>query len=485
MSVLPKLTSLDISSNELEDASKWMNLNALHDLRRLNVSDNPRLTPVLSTKTSTFSWWKILSEHPSLKDHAEFVGLANVGLTPDNVRLWKSSTFDGNNVGHATNELTCPQLRWIHRVSSSMTNLQQQQQKMMINGLDLSRNSHFLMFTTWYSGLTADFGLDEPKLNTRDIMECNCKSGPNCTFVDEALLFLIKEFVPSCTWIAADSVFQPDVINFADLVSIMLSSKELLTIHLTNNGFNASIPSEIGDLPNLKFLILYRNKFKGPIPDSISKLHKLQNLQLWGNKLNSSIPQSITRLTNLNTLNLAHNKLTGNISYDIGMLEKLRILDLGYNQLSGPIPQSITKLTRLENLELQHNKLTGNISYDIGVLEKLQILDLEYNQLSGPIPQSITKLTRLETLRLQRNKLTGTLPEGIGAMVNLRTISLEKNRDMKYPIPQSITKLTNLVRFSFPTNDIDDMFAENLPDTLGFACRKHPREWEWDIKYCK
>jgi Leucine-rich repeat (LRR) protein len=83
--VLPGLTKLDISNNALEDAGTWLDLNALRHLRHLNVSHNPRLTPV---RPAAFSWWKSLSQHPTMEYRASFVGLANVGLGPDHVRLW-------------------------------------------------------------------------------------------------------------------------------------------------------------------------------------------------------------------------------------------------------------------------------------------------------------------------------------------------------------------------------------------------------------
>ena len=61
-----------------------------------------------------FSWWKTLSQHPTMEYGANYVGLANVGLGPDHVRLWRKGTVLGesNDVG---GELTCRELRWIHR----------------------------------------------------------------------------------------------------------------------------------------------------------------------------------------------------------------------------------------------------------------------------------------------------------------------------------------------------------------------------------
>ena len=119
---LPLLTSLDLSWNGLEDANALnINLNDLQRLRRLDLSHNPDLTPVLADK---FSWWQMLSEHPMLGKNASFVGLADVGLAPKHVDL-------------ETGGLTCDQLKWIRRVMHSTA---------LGNALDLRGNKQFGTF---------------------------------------------------------------------------------------------------------------------------------------------------------------------------------------------------------------------------------------------------------------------------------------------------------------------------------------------------
>ena len=116
---LPSLTSLDLSWNGLENATALnINLNDLQRLRRLDLSHNPKLTPFVADK---FSWWQMLSEHPTIGKGASFIGLANVGLGPQHVDL-------------DTGGLTCDRLMWIRQTD---------------NALDLTDNGQFGIFTGW------------------------------------------------------------------------------------------------------------------------------------------------------------------------------------------------------------------------------------------------------------------------------------------------------------------------------------------------
>ena len=103
METLPSLSSLNISHNGFDDITV-IDVSALPRLRVFDVSHNPDLTPVTSSR---FSWWKNLSEHPTLNSsHASFIGLTNVGLGPQHVKLRNDSTTHDRG-------LTCRQLQWL------------------------------------------------------------------------------------------------------------------------------------------------------------------------------------------------------------------------------------------------------------------------------------------------------------------------------------------------------------------------------------
>lgn len=66
--------------------------------------------------------------------------------------------------------------------------------------------------------------------------------------------------------------------------------------------------------------------------------------------LGKPIPPSIGQLTNLKTLVLTNMSLTGTLTVEIGKLTQLTTLDLTENSIVGPIPEEITLCTNLQAL---------------------------------------------------------------------------------------------------------------------------------------
>ncbi|TVT98281.1 hypothetical protein EJB05_56412, partial [Eragrostis curvula] len=111
----------------------------------------------------------------------------------------------------------------------------------------------------------------------------------------------------------------------------------------------------------------------GQIDDSLTVVTKGQGLKytentifllsidLSENNLDGTIPEEISTLVGLKNLNLSWNFFSGNIPEQIGNLQSLESLDLSSNQLSGEIPWAITDLTSLSYLNLSDNNLSGRI----------------------------------------------------------------------------------------------------------------------------
>jgi Leucine-rich repeat (LRR) protein len=125
----------------------------------------------------------------------------------------------------------------------------------------------------------------------------------------------------------------------------------------------------------------------GRIPDDLSLLTELITIDLTSNALEGTIPPSWgDQLTLLRRLNLRDNHLTGTIPSSLGALTGLTALALSSNKLNGTIPSSLGALTSLRRLNLQHNELTGLIPSSLTALPALSALYLNNNQINGTMP---------------------------------------------------------------------------------------------------
>jgi hypothetical protein len=119
------------------------------------------------------------------------------------------------------------------------------------------------------------------------------------------------------------------------------------------------IPPQIGNLKNLKELILNDMPIYGPIPKEIGKLTNLEILSISWIDITGSIPKEIGNAINLKEFFLAGTQITGAIPAEIGNLKQLKIIYLPNNKLTGSIPEEIGKLTQLEWIYLPDNQITG------------------------------------------------------------------------------------------------------------------------------
>ena len=80
-------------------------------------------------------------------------------------------------------------------------------------------------------------------------------------------------------------------------------------------------------------------------------------LALSRNNLNGTLPSAIGDLTHLEVLDLAENQLSGKLPPELGSLRQLKWLYLNDNVFSGPLPTSLMNLDNLEKLWFYHTNL--------------------------------------------------------------------------------------------------------------------------------
>ena len=304
------------------------------------------------------------------------------------------------------------------------------------------------------------------------------------------------------------------------------SEGRVVTLDLGRNSLSGTVPPEIGELINLRYLGLGSNQLTGTLPPEVGNLTRLEVLNLDDNRLWGPLPDAMAALSVLNrfkfddnsglcaphdpgfqewlqsipllrsgptcirttsppdgrdiaALTTLYRATSGDNWRDrtnwlseqplqywkgVHINEEGRIVDLrlGENNLSGQIPPELGNLRDLERLELYGNQLTGTIPSELGNLSSLELLSIEYNQLTGSIPAGLSHLIQLTSLRLNSNRLTGAIPSELGSLNNLQILLLDNNK-LTGSIPSELGSLSELVVLHLHNNQL----TGTIPPELG------------------
>ena len=240
------------------------------------------------------------------------------------------------------------------------------------------------------------------------------------------------------------------------------SDGRVTRLSLGTNLLSGYIPSELGNLSSLEWLLLDENQLSDDIPSELGNLSRLERLHLGENQLSGDIPSEFGTLDNLIYMDLDSNRLTDDIPSELGNLSRLERLHLGENQLSGDIPSEFGILDNLIYLNLASNRLTDNIPAELGSLSILKFLDLHNNQFNGAIPRELGTLSNLNFLSLSNNQLTGALPTELSSLTELGSLYLGVNQ-LTGEVPRWLGNFNQLVILSVN----DNQFTGSIPPELG------------------
>jgi len=192
------------------------------------------------------------------------------------------------------------------------------------------------------------------------------------------------------------------------------------TLHLGSNNLTGGLPSELGNLSQLKLLNLSVNNLSGGIPSSLGQLSQLELLNLSLNRLRGSLPSELGQLTQMRQFYCNQNdSLYGPIPATFAQWTLIEILNMSVNYFSGTIPAGVQNWQNLRRCFLNTNQLSGNIPPGFGQLPLLERLNLSLNQLTGSIPAALGDLPAIDSLYLNNNMLSGCIPQELLALCPL------------------------------------------------------------------
>ncbi|KAL6325215.1 hypothetical protein AAG906_023060 [Vitis piasezkii] len=160
------------------------------------------------------------------------------------------------------------------------------------------------------------------------------------------------------------------------------------------NDLGGFLPNSLGNMYNLRSLLLRENLFLGSIPDSIGNLSNLKELYLSNNQMNGTIPETLGQLTELVAIDVSENSWEGVLT-EAHLSNLTNLKDL-----------SITKYSLSPDL-----KLVINISSDWIPPFKLQYIKLRSCQVGPKFPVWLRNQNELNTLILRNARISDTIPE--------------------------------------------------------------------------
>ena len=173
-----------------------------------------------------------------------------------------------------------------------------------------------------------------------------------------AAFAMLWNSLDSCAFNPNDSI-NPPWVNasiFYDLdaaVTAQESGMPVLRLDLSRKRLRI-LPGKIGDLTELKELILDRNKLS-ELPASLSALKQLEHFSAKSNQI-AEFPEVILEWINLTYLDLGDNFIDA-IPLQIDQLSDLKTLSL-WSNLIAQYPASLSDLKQLELLDLKQNDMT-------------------------------------------------------------------------------------------------------------------------------
>nr|XP_023886914.1 receptor-like protein EIX2 [Quercus suber] len=268
--------------------------------------------------------------------------------------------------------------------------------------------------------------------------------------------------------ILSSNKWSQEIFEILESLSGCLSDR-LEILYLSHSQLRGHLRDELGVFKNLVKLDLWNNSILGPLPVSLGNLSSLTYLDLSNNQFKGTLlPQNFGQLYKLETLYIDSNKLKGVVSeVHFDNLTSLRALTASGNQLTlkaNMAPSFWNLSSQFQYLNLSHNLINGEIPNNPVILSA-SVIDLSSNHFKGTIPECLMNWKNLGVLNLGNNNFNGSIPASIGSLTNLNSLHLYNNKFFG-KLPLSLKNCEELVIIDVAEN----RFAGNIPSWIGHRC---------------
>ncbi|MGB4774828.1 MAG: SMI1/KNR4 family protein [Daejeonella sp.] len=236
--------------------------------------------------------------------------------------------------------------------------------------------------------------------------------------------------------------------NHLDLPNSLADLNNLEVLSMHHNYKLDEIPEVVGQIPNLKKLILSYCGGLKRIPGNVENLSVLEILHLNECPLLTSLPENIGSLTSLKYLYLGGTRIKS-LPQSFENLQNLEALGIDIEELD--LADVIEKIKNLAKLEFL--KITNQLDFPESFKELKSVKKLVITQnytlwhqgyKALPLPENLCLMPNLEELDLSGNNQAISLPEGLGKLNNLKKIRISATGIKTFP--DSMQLLSDLIQ---------------------------------------
>ncbi|CAI9299667.1 unnamed protein product [Lactuca saligna] len=267
-----------------------------------------------------------------------------------------------------------------------------------------------------------------------------------------------------------------------DIVPYMIPSLKELSLSECRFS-NADFLNSSRIIPNIKYLELSFNSFKGPLPGFLQNMTSLAFLDLsyFDLSLNWNFAKLLNMIPSLFELHLSccglKNTFLSSPFLNFSTLSNIQHLDLSVNSIEGMFPSILTNMSSLKVLDLSGNMLSSSVP----IMHNLLELDVSRNHLKQIQHLGIWKQCHLKQLSASYNhfeiemidspknvcycsqyalemldihgSVNGTIPKSLGRLANLRVLDLSSS-GLTGPISRSLRRLSFLEVLDLSNNQL-------------------------------